>query len=183
MINISTTHSRLVEISNAVLAQNLSDLTPVVIGDRESESLEDVQPLPRNLKLYSIVDTDCVPLDLKILASTFIEETCETYNVDCNVAAYYPSGSFLGWHDNRNARMYNAICTFSDTGNSQLEFVNSSNEIEVVTDNTGWTVKKSYWGDEEPVPHRVISNCNRITLTFSSENESDVDSLISTLTA
>jgi hypothetical protein len=182
MINIDISSERLTEISNAVLALDPDQCIPIIIGNEDDETLEEVNPLPRNLKLYGLADTDSVPLELKILVSTFIEDVVETYDVMCTVSAYYAPDCFLGWHDNRNARMYNAICTFSDTGNSYFEYVDENSTVQQVADNIGWTVKKSFWGDEAAIPHRVISNCNRITLTFSSENEANIDNLIAVLT-
>ena len=109
--------------------------------------------------------------------NSFIQKIEQDYNVTCSLMVYYPAGSYIGWHTNSNFEFYNAICTFSDTGDSFFEYVENEDLIKV-QDNIGWTVKKTKWGKEDSVLHRAVSNCNRITLTFSSKDEATITTLI-----
>lgn len=98
---------------------------------------------------------------------------------DLTLAAFYPAGGFIGWHTNSNFERYNAIITFSDTGDGYFEYVDpDSGKIIKVDDKPGMTIKKTRWTHSNPIWHRAYTNCRRITICLSSRSEEKIDDLI-----
>ena len=136
---------------------------------------------PNSLKLANLVDCDEVGEALCSVTRQLIAEIDFAYSLDSTLAAYYPPDGFIDWHTNANFELYNAICTYSQSGNSFFEYEEGGNTTRV-NDPIGWSVKKSKWGEEAPINHRAVANGDRrITLTFSSKVEADVDAFISYL--
>jgi hypothetical protein len=174
---IEITDSRFIEISNLVISSS-SDISTYDVGSFELDSPESSSNLPTNFSACELTDLDFSTLDIKIKTSNLIESS-STSDMFCNLAVYYPSGSYIGWHSNGNVNYYNAICTFSD-GDSYFEYISGSTHR--VNDLNGWYVKKTEWDSSDKTVHRAVSNCNRITITFSSKNESDIDNFINQIT-
>ena len=97
------------------------------------------------------------------------------YNVESNISVLYPPSGFIGWHTNANQNRYNAICTFSETGDGEFRYF--EDDTKIVKDIKGWTVKQSEWFNES-IPHMAFTNCNRITIAFTSNNKKDIDVFI-----
>ena len=76
--------------------------------------------------------------------------------------------------------MFNAICTFSENGNGVFKYIDNKEIIEV-KDIEGWSVKQSAWFNES-IPHMAYTECNRITIAFTSSNKTDIDNFINKLT-
>jgi len=105
----------------------------------------------------------------------------ETFDLMCTLAVHYPEMGFIDWHDNHNLNLHNAICTYSELGDSFFEYKDQELTVHRIQDPQGWSVKQTHWGGDVPVPHRAVANCKRITLTFSSTSKENVDSFIAYL--
>jgi len=177
---LNITDQRFNIISNNVL-ENLNSLSLLEKGNMELEDVENNSSLPRNFSLVELTDLDNTTPEIRSLINSLIQDE-EQQGLYCTLASYYPAGGFIGWHTNGNSNLYNAICTFSDTGNSFFEYIEAGNTVNI-PDQTGWNVKKTFWSSANPVKHRAVSNCNRITITFSSKNEGLIDKLITKITS
>ena len=178
---IEITDPRFVNLSNIVLS-NAEELIPLTQGDIGSDSVDSATSLPSNFNTVELTNPDSTNLTVRSAVSSLLDQEEQTQGLFCTLASYYPNGGFIGWHTNSNFTMYNAICTFSDTGESYFEYSDNS-EIIRLNDEIGWNVKKTFWSKETPVKHRAVSNCNRITLAFSSKEESIIDTFISKITS
>lgn len=135
---------------------------------------------PRKLKLVSIMSYDYPNNEDYGKARKFIHESVPD-NCECMHACYYPPGGHIGWHTNSNFVGYNILLTYSETGDSFFEYVNN-NEVIRVNDPIGWSYKIIKWGvNEEKVWHRAEANCNRITITYYSENLVNIENFRDTL--
>jgi len=176
---IKITDNRFLNISNTILS-NKKDLVNIINGNIEDDNIEEISYLPKKYNITDLTDTS-TPSPILTVVQNFID-TEETSDLFCNLAAYYGKGGFIGWHTNSNYNLYNAICTFSDNGDSYFQYIKDG-KIITINDNEGWYVKKSYWSNNIKVPHRAVSNCNRITITFSSNNENIIDDFIKKIIA
>lgn len=177
---LNITDQRFNSISNTVIA-NTGSLNLISKGSAELDDINNNTSLPKNFSLVELTDLDCVTSEVRSLVYSLIQDE-EQQNLVCTLASYYPAGGFIGWHTNKNSNMYNAICTFSDTGNSFFEYVEAGTTVNT-SDQTGWSVKKTFWSSDNPVKHRAVSNCNRITITFSSKDEGLIDTLLTKITS
>lgn len=88
------------------------------------------------------------------------------------LAAVYPPGGFIGWHNNANASAYNIILTWSENGNGWWKHVDpQSNEVVTVPDVPGWQAKAFYFGAyedgiENVVYHAASTDCWRMTVSY-----------------
>jgi len=179
MAGISTTqfsNTKFNTLSSYVMSTLDSAIFPMSL-----ENISQSPAYPDSLKLANLTDCDEVGEVLCSNTRSIIEEIEFAYDLDSTLAAYYPSDGFIGWHTNANFELYNAICTYSQSGNSFFEY-EIGGDITRVNDLIGWSVKKSKWSEQSPINHRAVANGDRrITLTFSSKSENDVDSFISYL--
>jgi hypothetical protein len=137
--------------------------------------------LPCEVNLVNLMSLDCtVDYNLRTKIREFIENLKKDTDLLITVYAYYKPGSFISWHTNENVELYNAICTFSDIGDSYFEYKDQGKTVSL-KDPVGWSVKKTKWGEKEKLWHRAYSNCNRITITLSHANETKIDSFIKEL--
>lgn len=176
MNNISITDTRFLDLSNTIIS-NHSNFN---VTDIQSDD-DTIGSLPKSFKACVITDVDEVDMETLEQARNFIQEIENEYDLHCMLAVYYPSDGFIGWHTNQNVNVYNAICTFSDDGNSFFEYRDGEETIQM-NDNIGWFVKKSHWQNINPVPHRAVSSNHRITLTFASQSEEKIDRFINEIT-
>lgn len=163
---------------------NISDLIIQKSGDLELVEItsEDTELgyWPKSMKLCNLVD-GVNPTEVLDVIRPFVEQIEQEYNLICTICVYYPSDGYIGWHTNDNFQFYNAICSFSTDGKSFFEHI-KDNESQKIYDDIGWYVKKTKWSKENSVPHRAVSSEHRITITFSSKNESDCDKFIEDIT-
>lgn len=87
------------------------------------------------------------------------------------VNVYYPSGGFMGWHNNWNAAGYNILLTYSQDGDGFFRYRDpKTHEIITMEDRVGWSCKVGYYGrGREPDKvyyHCAGSNSPRLTLGF-----------------
>jgi hypothetical protein len=85
--------------------------------------------------------------------------------------ACYPPGSFISWHNNANAKGYNIIITYSETGDGWFDYWDIDKKERVrVQDKPGWQAKMTYFGSydesDKLVYHAAYSDCYRITVAF-----------------
>ncbi len=175
--NISIVDSRFNNISNAVLDNYSSFNYFDISGQNRGEAF------PESIYLCDLIDSDGPNQTVLDIARQFRYDIIDEYNLLCTLFVYYPSNNgHINWHTNENFDYYNAICTYSQSGNSFFEYKNGQ-EIIRINDDVGWSVKKTKWerGDSK-VPHRAVSNDHRITVTFSSSVESEVDAFIENIT-
>lgn len=177
---LNITDQRFNSISNTIIEAS-SSLSLLERGSMGLENVDTISILPKNFSLVELNDGDNTTPEILSLVNSLIQEE-EQQDLYCTLASYYPAGGFIGWHTNSNYNLYNAICTFSDTGNSFFEYVDVENIINT-PDRIGWSVKKTFWSLNNPIKHRAVSNCNRITITFSSKNEMLIDALITKITS
>ena len=83
----------------------------------------------------------------------------------------YPSGGYIGWHNNANAPGYNIIFTWSSEGDGHWEHIDpKTKEHVVIPDVKGWQCKYGYYGTyDEPdklLYHAAKTNCLRATVAF-----------------
>ena len=175
--NTPITDSRFTSLSDLVLA-NASEFSPLV---KESDD-ETVGALPKQFKACIITDVDQANMTVIDAARTLVSDIEQEHNLVCTLCAYYPIDGHIGWHTNRNVDYYNAICTYSRNGDSFFEY-EEDGEVIRVDDTVGWSVKKTYWTSDNPVPHRAVSNTDRITITFSSNVESDIINFMESITS
>jgi len=97
--------------------------------------------------------------------------------------AYYPSGGYIGWHNNANAPGYNIIITCNPEGNGEFEYYDQEkNMIIKYPDKKGWFVKVGYFGSfEEPEKmywHCARTRSPRLTLSYIIPHQSLWQSMI-----
>lgn len=97
-----------------------------------------------------------------------------------NVAltACYPPGGCISWHNNANAKGYNILITYSETGDGWFDYWDWEKKERVrIQDIPGWQAKMTYFGpydDEYGQPadpeqicyHAAYTDCYRITCSF-----------------
>ena len=174
MENIAIIDSRFYEFSDLVLSEvaNMHILEMCVFSDNYLEA----KPLPTSFKCIPLEDNDFVPQNVVNKFRELCEYFKNAYNVEPKISVLYPSGGYIGWHTNANQNRYNAICTFSETGNGSFKYIEEDIIIEV-KDKKGWSVKESMWFDNS-IQHMAYTQCNRITIAFTSEDKEDIDNLI-----
>ena len=88
------------------------------------------------------------------------------------LAAMYPPGGYLSWHNNANASAYNLIFTWSETSEGNFTYVDGHTGKNVVMqDVKGWQCKAGYFGAYgEPwynrVYHAAETDCYRMTISY-----------------
>ena len=170
-------HSIFEEFSNLVEERKDNITHSTLISENT-----DVGNLPKSFKAAVLTDFDIEDEIVIAAARELVQRIEEEYHLFCTLCVYYSQDGFIDWHTNSNANLYNAICTFSSDGNSFFEYENPSSEVIRLTDPIGWHVKKTFWGSKTPIKHRAVSSDVRITLTFSSKDESAVDNFIESIT-
>lgn len=174
--NISIVDSRFNNISNAVLDNYSSFNYFDISGQNRGDAF------PESIYLCNLIDADGPNQTVLDIARQFRYDIIDEYNLLCTLFVYYPSNNgHINWHTNENFDYYNAICTYSQSGNSFFEYKNGEETVRI-NDDIGWSVKKTKWSRTNTVPHRAVSNDHRITITFSSSVESEVDAFIENIT-
>lgn len=82
---------------------------------------------------------------------------------------YYPPNGFIDWHTNSNAYGYNAIFTFSKTGEGAFLYQNpTTKEIVVMKDKKGWNMKLGVFDRKNgsPIWHAAYTLCDRLTWSY-----------------
>lgn len=85
--------------------------------------------------------------------------------------ACYPPGGFISWHNNANAKGYNIIITYSETGDGWFDYWDIEKQERVrIQDVPGWQAKMTYFGPyDDPDKlcyHAAYTDCYRITVAF-----------------
>lgn len=86
--------------------------------------------------------------------------------------ACYPPGGFISWHNNANAKGYNIIITYSETGDGWFDYWDTVKKERVrIQDVPGWQAKMTYFGPYDGDPdqicyHAAYTDCYRITVAF-----------------
>lgn len=87
--------------------------------------------------------------------------------------ACYPPGGFISWHNNANAKGYNIVITYSETGDGWFDYWDTAKKERVrIQDVPGWQAKMTYFGpynedDDKLCYHAAYTgNCYRITVAF-----------------
>jgi hypothetical protein len=82
---------------------------------------------------------------------------------------YYPPGGFIDWHTNANAYGYNALLTYSKTGQGAFFYQHPhTKEIVTLQDKPGWSLKLGSfdtWGGF-PLWHSAYTECERLTWSY-----------------
>jgi hypothetical protein len=82
---------------------------------------------------------------------------------------YYPPGGFIDWHTNANAYGYNALLTYSKTGQGAFFYQHPhTKEIVTLQDEPGWSLKLGsfdMWGGS-PLWHSAYTECERLTWSY-----------------
>jgi len=160
---------------------DLGEFEPIIIeGPEQPESFQtDDWRLPKSLKLVDLFGEgypqDSAPGGILDTIYTFIKSISEGIETQIALASYYPTGGHIGWHTNSNFLGYNILLTYSETGDSFFEYVNSEGNVTRIDDPVGWSYKITEWGKgADKVWHRARAQCNRITITFFSKDESNI---------
>lgn len=85
--------------------------------------------------------------------------------------ACYPPGGFISWHNNANAKGYNIIITYSETGDGWFDYWDIEKQERVrIQDKPGWQAKMTYFGPYDSPDklcyHAAYTDCYRITVAF-----------------
>ena len=85
--------------------------------------------------------------------------------------ACYPPGGFISWHNNANAKGYNIIITYSETGDGWFDYWDIEKKERVrIQDVPGWQAKMTYFGPYDSPDklcyHAAYTDCYRITVAF-----------------
>jgi hypothetical protein len=81
----------------------------------------------------------------------------------------YPPDGFIAWHNNADAKGYNLIFTWSETGDGWFKYIDENGEEVTVKDKKGWSCKAGYFGDYidgNVCYHAAWTNCWRMTHSF-----------------
>jgi len=92
------------------------------------------------------------------------------------LSQYYPPDGFIGWHNNANAKGYNLIFTWSETGDGWFKYIDENGEQVTVKDKKGWSCKAGYFGDyidDQVCYHAAWTGCWRMTHSFVVSNDKD----------
>lgn len=83
---------------------------------------------------------------------------------------FYPSGGFIGWHNNSNAPGYNIILSCNPGANGEfLHWDHVNSKLNVFDDEPGWNCKVGYFGSFKE-PEKIYWHCAKTRsprLTFS----------------
>lgn len=162
------------EYASMILALK-STFTEMIANDLNSSA-----SYPKSFRCVNLLNSDSSSKNALFFTRLFTNTYVERHGLIVSHAAYYGEHGFIDWHTNANAPYYNAICTYSSNGNGFFEYKRDE-EVVRMQDSIGWSVKKSKWGDSTQ-SHRALSNgSDRITITFSSEEENRVDAFITSL--
>lgn len=91
---------------------------------------------------------------------------CSKHNA---LMMYYPSGGFIDWHTNANACGYNALLTYSKTGQGAFLYQHPhTKEIVALQDKPGWSLKLGSFDGWEGYPlwHSAYTECERLTWSY-----------------
>lgn len=79
----------------------------------------------------------------------------------CAVMMYYPTGGYMGWHNNHNAPGYNILLSYTQNGNGFFRYKDPETGANVtMMDKPGWTAKVGYFG-EKSEPDKLYWHCAR----------------------
>jgi hypothetical protein len=135
---------------------------------------------PKSFRCVNLLNIESCGQMALFFTRLFTQTYVERHGLLVSHAAYYGKQGFIDWHTNANTPYWNAVCTFSANGNGFFEY-KVDDQVVHMQDPVGWSVKKSRWG-QPPVWHRAVSNdSDRITITFSSEEENRIDAFLSGL--
>jgi len=99
------------------------------------------------------------------------------------LAAIYPPGGMISWHNNANASAYNLIFTWSENGDGWFKYVDSkTKKIVTIHDHPGWQFKYGYFGSYHDPEidlcyHAASTNCWRITVAFVFDRSIDSENM------
>jgi hypothetical protein len=84
---------------------------------------------------------------------------------------YYPSGGYIGWHNNANAAGYNIVLSCNPQGDGEFEhWDHVNNKLNVFHDEQGWNCKVGYFGPfKEPENlywHCARTRSPRVTMSY-----------------
>lgn len=83
---------------------------------------------------------------------------------------FYPSGGYIGWHNNCNAAGYNIILSCNPGGRGYFKhYDHNEKKFNVFEDQRGWNCKVGYFGSDKE-PEKIFWHCaatDTPRLTFS----------------
>lgn len=87
------------------------------------------------------------------------------------LASTYPPGGWISWHNNANAKGYNILFTWSETGDGWFEYWDTKENKKIrIPDVKGWQCKMGYFGGydnpDKLVYHAASTECLRITVAY-----------------
>ena len=90
---------------------------------------------------------------------------------------YYPSGGYMGWHNNHNASGYNILLSYAKNGDGFFRYKDPKTlQTITIEDKPRWTAKVGYYGSKDE-KDKIYWHCarayeDRLTLGFIIPNES-----------
>jgi len=90
------------------------------------------------------------------------------------VATLYPPDGYISWHNNANAHGFNIIFSWSETGESQFDYLEDDGDgkkVELIDRKGEWVCRYgvfgSYYNGKHPIVyHCAKTKCWRITIAF-----------------
>lgn len=148
--------------------------------------IEEKQGPPASIMACDLVAWDRDPSDLmpprwgeitEDISNNFTRELGAQQNA---LAAYYPPGGYIGWHDNHDVPGYTVLFNWSKTGDSFYRYRDAkTHEIITIKDRPGWSCKTGYYGpEEESTMHCASTNEPRWSIAFYLRSEELRDALL-----
>ena len=128
-------------------------------------------------RAHQMFEPDADPIfkrDMTHMLSDLNDKMMNFLSVKHNaLAAVYPPGGFIAWHNNANAPGFNLIFSYSESGSGWFDYIHpETKEVVRCQDKPGqWTCKAAYfghYGEEEKLMYHAASSEDdwRVTVSY-----------------
>lgn len=127
---------------------------------------------PEKAHGVDLTDIKSTPLEFRDMITDVTKNLNMFFGSKFNaVKMYYPSGGYMGWHNNHNVPGYNILLSYTQNGDGWFRYQDpATKEIVTLYDSPGWTAKVGYYGSNDE-PDDIYWHCaraheDRLTLGF-----------------
>ena len=128
-------------------------------------------------RAHQMFESDADPIfkrDMTHMLSDLNDKMMNFLSVKHNaLAAVYPPGGFIAWHNNANAPGFNLIFSYSESGSGWFDYIHpETKEVIRCQDKPGqWTCKAAYfghYGEQEKLMYHAASSGDdwRVTVSY-----------------
>ena len=104
---------------------------------------------PDYINLISPQKSIHVPQKLREKSHDISSDICSFLGAKYSAASiFYPIGGYVSWHTNWDCPGYAMIITYSNNGDGFFKYLDLGNNIVVIPDSVGWSVKTAFYGTE-----------------------------------